>query len=224
MFNHGGSRMGGPRYGWGGVRGTPETGGEGTQWQTGRMRGLGSASPEAGRRRGEWQWRGHGPGASEGYGWVYQGGVSRGDATTLRTEAGMGDRAGMEARFAQERSGGLPRGRERYDPGRYFDHLGEGRGGQGGGGYARFGQDVRYDREYGASRGGMERPRGYDRGFGGGGRQGSGGMRGRDVNAELNHYGHGQAPAYNRFYGYDPEYQRARQRRYGADFRPRESF
>lgn len=133
-----GSEFGGPRYGWGSVRGTPQTGGGRDQWNSGRVRGQFSASPEAGLRRGEWQWRGHGPDAASGYGWEYQGGVGR-DARVMRTEAGMGARGYYEARLAEERSGGLPRGRERFSGDRMWDRMAgdRSRGTGRGGGYGR---------------------------------------------------------------------------------------
>jgi hypothetical protein len=89
--------------------------------------------------RGEWQRAGHGPSASRDYGWEYQGGYPH-DASVMRTEAGMGD--AMGSYFAQRRSGGLPRGRDRFD----VDNWG---GPLGGRGYDREmrGRGAGYDRE-----------------------------------------------------------------------------
>lgn len=137
-----GSEFGGPQYGWGSGHG-----GGMHQGNTGRVRGQFGASPEAGLRRGEWQRQGRAPDAAAGYGWEYQGGVGR-DARTLRTEAGMGPRGYYEARLAEERSGGLPRERQRFSGDRVWDQMagdpsrGTGRGM--GRGYA---QD--YGRDYG---------------------------------------------------------------------------
>lgn len=156
-----GSGMGGPQYGWGDVRGTPQTSGGRAQWQSGQARGRRGASPEAGLHRGEWQWRGHGPGAASDYGWEYQGGVAR-DAPLMRREATQGGRGAMEPRLAEERSGGLVRGSGRFDPGRRYDRDYGVRGGydrgflSGGGGFGggpRLNADrVRAELERGAGR------------------------------------------------------------------------
>jgi hypothetical protein len=139
--------FGGPGYGWGDVPG----GSERTQWNSGQARGRFTSSPEAGLHRGEWQWRGHGPSAQRSYGWDYQGGVGR-DEITQRSEARMG--SSFQARMAQERSGGLPRGR--YAVG--YDRLGERTG--------RGGRDVGYDWGWQGRTGGMQGG-GMDRGYGG---------------------------------------------------------
>lgn len=119
-----GSNFGGPRYTWGSVPGTPQTAGGSDQWNSMRVRGPRTPeSPEAGVRRGEWQWRGHGPDSASNYAWEYRGGVGR-DTTVMRTGAGMGPRGSYERRLAEERSGGLPRGRERFDADRMWDRMG----------------------------------------------------------------------------------------------------
>ncbi|HEX2077108.1 MAG TPA: hypothetical protein VHG08_05350 [Longimicrobium sp.] len=163
-----GGQFGGPRYGWGEVPDNPGAGvrsgsaGSRTNFNS----GLGyTASPEAGLRRGEWQWRGHGPSAQRDYGWDYQGGVGR-DEITLRTEARGG--GSYLSRMAQDRSGGLPRYHDDYDAGdRWFSRLGEG----------RYAGD--YDRGDQGRMGGYGRG-GYDRGYGG---MGGGGRHGMDYGA-----------------------------------------
>lgn len=227
MWRFGGGRgPGGPRYDWGDVRGEP-----GTEMDRQAYRPAGLAwdprdGSSEGLRRGEWQWRGHGPGALDDYAWEYRGGVQRHEGTVRRTEAGTGP--DEEAYLAEERGGGLPRERGRFAADQWFERLGEGpRRGTGRPGYARYGRDVRYDRGYGGGE------RGYDRGYGGVGRSEGDRpsqsalwhrMPQRDIDAEMNAYGHGLPPAYNQWYGYAPGDQRRRQHRYGDDFRPRESF
>lgn len=120
MAFRGGEGFGGPRYGWGAVPG-PGTGGGRAQWQTGRVRGP-RTSPEAGVRRGEWQWRGHGPDSWGDYGWEYRGGVAR-DDVLRRRESATGRRGSYEPRLAEERSGGLPRGRDRFRADRWWGRL-----------------------------------------------------------------------------------------------------
>lgn len=129
--------FGGPQYGWGDAQGGHARGAN-----SGFDRGRHANSPGAGLHRGEWQWRGHGPGAQQSYGWDYQGGVGR-DEITQRSEARMG--SPFQARMAQERSGGLPQGRYAVD----YDRLGE-RAGRGGG-------DVGYDWGWQGRTGGMDR-------------------------------------------------------------------
>lgn len=167
----GGGQFGGPRYAWGEVPGNPGAGvrsgsaGSQTNFNSGMNRGRYTASPEAGLRRGEWQWRGHGPSAQRDYGWDYQGGVGR-DEITLRTEARGG--GSYLSRMAQDRGGGLPRYHDDYDAGdRWFSRLGEGR-------YTRD-----YDRGDRDRTGGYGRGR-YDRGYGG---MGGGGRYGMDYGA-----------------------------------------
>lgn len=123
-YGTGGRFGGGPRWGWGAVPGPGTTGSRGN-FNTGQVRGPGT-SPEAGLHRGEWQWRGHGPGSWNDYAWEYRGGVAR-DRTLRRSDADIGPRGSLQRRLAEQRSGGLPRGRERYDADRWFAHLGEGR-------------------------------------------------------------------------------------------------
>lgn len=140
-----GSDFGGPRRTWGDVPGTPRTAGGRDQWNRMRVRGPRTAeSPEAGVRRGEWQWRGHGPDAASNYAWEYRGGVGR-DTPVMRTEAGMGPRGSYERRLAEERGGGLPRGRERFDADRMWDRM-EGDRSRGTGWTVRAGG---YDRDFG---------------------------------------------------------------------------
>lgn len=134
--------FGGPQYGWGDAQG-----GHARSADSGFNRGRYTNSPEAGLHRGEWQWRGHGPSAQQSYGWDYQGGVGR-DEITQRTEARTG--SSFQARMAQERSGGLPRGRYAID----YD-----RGRRTGGGMD--GPDVKYDWGWQGRAGGMDR--GMDR-------------------------------------------------------------
>lgn len=155
-----GGQFGGPRYGWGDVPGSGAQAGARHNANSGLNRGRYTNSPEAGLHRGEWQWRGHGPDAQRSYGWDYQGGVGR-DEITQRTEARMG--SSFQARMAQERSGGLPRGRYAVD----YDRLGE-RAGRG--------QGVDYDWGWQGHAGGIQGG-GMDRGYGGeyrGGMQGGG--------------------------------------------------
>lgn len=196
--------FGGPRYQWGDV-----PGGSGrTQWNSGLNRGRYTSSPEAGLQRGEWQWRGHGPSAQRSYGWDYQGGVGR-DEITQRTEARMG--SSFQGRMAQERGGGLPRGRYAVD----FDRLGERAG-------RRYDGD--YDRGWQGRGGGMERGYGADyRGghassgghtLGGGGRMGGG--YGRDFAADYGRerdFGGGTRGGY----GYDRGMRGSARGGYGGD-------
>lgn len=133
-FTGRGGQFEGPRYGWGGVPGDPGAGsisgsaGSRTNFNSGLNSGRYTAGPEAGMRRGEWQWRGHGPSAQRDYGWDYQGGVGR-EEITMRSEARGG--GSYLSHMAQDRSGGLPRYHDDYDAGdRWFPRLGE-RGGQG---------------------------------------------------------------------------------------------
>jgi hypothetical protein len=198
-----GGQFGGPQYGWGGVPNDPSAGarsgsaGSRTNFNSGLNDGRHTASPEAGMRRGAWQWSGHGPSAQRDYGWDYQGGVGR-DEITMRTEARDG--GSYLSHMAQDRSGGLPRYSQDYDVGdRWFPRLGERAGG-------RYAQD--YDR---GMRGGMGG--GYDRGYqarggylgGSGNRQGYGGdYRGRMGGGhEEVTYGFGprQGGGYGRDYG-----------------------
>lgn len=185
-MNGQGGQFGASRYGWGDVPGA----GGGQSADSGLDRGRYTNSPEAGLHRGEWQWRGHAPDAQRSYGWDYQGGVGR-DEITQRTEARMGP--SFQSRMAQERGGGLPRGRYaiEYDQGRRT-----------GGGS----QDVSYDWGWQGRSGGMDRSgsdyrggmrgggmnRGYGNDFRGGyGVSGSGrGGYGQDVG------GHGPARGY----------------------------
>lgn len=96
----------GPIYTWGAVRGTTRR-----TWSPLRREKL-----ERGVERfergapppGEWQWRGHGPGAWGGYGWDYRGGAPRGEDLTWPERVpgrGMGGGRILEER----RGGGLPR-------------------------------------------------------------------------------------------------------------------
>jgi hypothetical protein len=144
-----GSEFGGPQFGWGSVPNSPETGGGRTQHNSGRVRGQFGASPEAGLRRGEWQRQGRAPDAAAGYGWEYQGGAGR-DARTLRSEAGMGSRGYYEARLAEERSGGLPRERQRFSGDRMWDRMAGDRSRGTGRGMGGYGRDFapRYGRDY----------------------------------------------------------------------------
>jgi hypothetical protein len=129
---------GGPRYTWGNV---PNTGHIGQH--QGTFRGSqyvadtfpGPAPP------GAWQWRGHGPTAWNDYGWEFRGGSEQARGTVGRTEAEAGGWA--ERRMAEQRSGGLPRGRGRYEAERWGGVLGSGR--------QRYGRDFRgrYDAGYG---------------------------------------------------------------------------
>jgi hypothetical protein len=125
--------FGGPRYGWGDA-----PGGHAQRGNGGLDRGRYAGSPEAGLHRGERQWGGRGPSAQQSYGWDYQGGVGR-DEITRRSEARMG--SPFQARPAQERGGGLPRGRYAVDYDRSSDHGG--------------GNDVRYDWGWQGRGGGM---------------------------------------------------------------------
>ncbi|HEX6042019.1 hypothetical protein [Longimicrobium sp.] len=217
-----GGQFGGPRYGWGDV---PGAGGQNAN--SGLNRGRYTNSPEAGLHRGEWQWRGHGPSAQQSYGWDYQGGVGR-DEITQRTEARMGP--SFQARMAQERGGGLPRGRYAidYDQGRRtgggsqdvnYDWGWQGHGGGSGrsGGMDRYGSDYRG----GMQGGGMSRYGSdfHDGGYGASGRHtlGSGGRQGggygQDFGASAGgrgfggrqlgggSYGSGHARAYDRGLG-----------------------
>jgi hypothetical protein len=174
-----GGQSGGPQYGWGGVPDDPgagarsRSGGSRTNFNSGLNSGRYTASPEAGLRRGEWQWRGHGPSAQRDYGWDYQGGVGR-DEITLRTEARDG--GSYLSHMAQDRSGGLPRYNGDYELGdRWLGRLGQLAG--------RSGAD--HDRGFRGATGGMggyRRGGQYDDGFrarggtlgGSGNRSGSG--------------------------------------------------
>jgi hypothetical protein len=145
--------MGGPQYGWGGIPNSPNTGGQ--SWAP--WRNFGHAQHAGGRddRRyvGDWQRRGQAPASQRDYGWEYQGGYPH-DASIMRTEAGMGDWQG--ARFAQERSGGLPRGRGRFDVDRWGGPLGTaGPRGRYASDYEMRRRDerIRYGMEYAARRG-----------------------------------------------------------------------
>ena len=113
---------GGPGYSWGRVPNEPHLGG--TSWSPWRNfnRGMGVGGDDR-RFRGRWQRAGRGPDAMRDYGWEYQGGYPH-DASIFRTEAGMGDSMGSWA--AQRRSGGLPRGRERFEVDRWGGALGRG--------------------------------------------------------------------------------------------------
>lgn len=196
----GGGQSGGPQYGWGGVPNDPGTGartgsgGSRTNFNSGLNSGRYTASPEAGLRRGAWQWQGHGPSAQRDYGWDYQGGVGR-DEITQHTEARGG--GSYLSHMAQDRSGGLPRYSQDYDIGdrtlrgagsyaRDFDrgrmggYSGDGMGGFGGG---------HYDEGFRSARGGI----------------GSGGFRG------------GVAPAFGGQYGVGNEFAD----RYDRDLRAR---
>lgn len=174
-----GGQSGGPRYGWGGVPNDPGTGaragsgGSRTSFNSGLDSGRYTAGPEAGLRRGSWQWQGHGPSAQRDYGWDYQGGVGR-DEITQHTEARGG--GSYLSHMAQDRSGGLPRYHDDYDAGerslrgaggyaRGFD-----RGGMGG--YSGGGTGGEYDQGYRASGGTFggsgNRHGGGDAGFRGG--------------------------------------------------------
>lgn len=155
-----GGQSGGPQYGWGGVPNDPGAGaragsaGSRTNFNSGLNSGRYTASPEAGLRRGAWQWQGHGPSAQRDYGWYYQGGVGRGEITQ-RTEAGGG--GSYLSHMAQDRSGGLPRYHDDYDAGeRWFPRLGE----RAGRGYARD-----YDRGFRGGSVGNGRGEPYDQGF-----------------------------------------------------------
>src|SRR5215207_3874704 len=112
--------MGGPQYGWGSVPNSPNAGQGWAPW-----RNFGHAQNAGGRddRRhvGDWQRRGQAPASQRDYGWEYQGGYPH-DARIMRTEGGMGD--WMGAQMAQRRSGGLPRGRERFEVDRWPGTLG----------------------------------------------------------------------------------------------------
>ncbi len=186
-----GGQSEGPQYGWGGVPNDPGagagagSGGSRTNFNSGLNSGRYTASPEAGMRRGAWQWSGHGPSAQRDYGWDYQGGVGR-DEITMRTEAREG--GSYLSHMAQDRSGGLPRYHDDYDAGdRWFPRLGERAA-------SRYAQD--YDRGF---RGGMSSQGGgmYDRGYqasggylgGSGNRQGSGGGYGGDYREQMNRGG-----------------------------------
>ncbi len=102
----------GEMWEWGAVPGTSERGQ--ASWRGRRTSPRVWRGREAPPRRGEWQWRGHGPGAAEGYGWEYRGGAPRGEHLTWpETIPGRGMGGG---RIREEiRSGGLPRGRERFE-------------------------------------------------------------------------------------------------------------
>lgn len=189
-----GGQSGGPQYGWGGVPNDPGAGsragsaGSRTNFNSGQNAGGYTAGPEAGLRRGAWQWQGHGPSAQRDYGWDYQGGVGR-DEITQRTEARVG--GSYQARMAQDRSGGLPRYSQDYDIG---DRMLRGAGG-----YARD-----YDRGFRGHEVGNGRA-GYDQGFragggvfgGSGNRSGRGddGFRGESAPAFGGQYGVGNAYA-----------------------------
>jgi hypothetical protein len=220
-----GGQSGGPQYGWGGVPNDPGagartgSGGSRTNFNSGLNSGRYTAGPEAGMRRGAWQWSGHGPSAQRDYGWDYQGGVGR-DEITQRTEARDG--GSYLSHMAQDRGGGLPRYHDDYDAGdRWFPRPGEREGN---------GFTQNYDRGF---RGGMAGSEGggmYDRGY-----QASGGYLG----GSGNRYGRGDtgfrgglAPAFGGQYGIGNDYadrydQELRARggggigsgnRYGADF------
>lgn len=112
------------------------------------FRGSNFGGPRPARgdvRRGEWQWRGHGPDSASNYAWEYRGGAGR-DTTVMRTGAGMGPRGSYERRPAEERSGGLPRGRERFDAGRMWDRM-EGDRSRGTGRSGGYGRDFDGDRQ-----------------------------------------------------------------------------
>jgi hypothetical protein len=114
--------QGGPYYNRGRV--PNEQHGGGMSWSPWRNRPPGrDAHPDDRSFRGQWQRAGHGPPAARDYGWEYQGGYPH-DASVIRSEAGMGD--AMGSYFAQQRSGGLPRGRERFDVDRWGGPLGRG--------------------------------------------------------------------------------------------------
>lgn len=190
-----GGQFGGPQYGWGEVPGKPgagaRSGSAGARTNFNAGGGQHNAGPEAGLRRGAWQWQGHGPSAQRDYGWDYQGGVGR-DEITQRSEARGG--GSYQARMAQDRGGGPPRYASDYDAGdRWFSRPGE----RGGNGFARD-----YDRGY---RGGMGADRGgqYNDGYraSGGGFGGSGNRYGRDDVSRG-----GLAPAFGGQYGIGNEY------------------
>jgi 23S rRNA pseudouridine2605 synthase len=187
-----GGQSGGPQYGWGGVGNDPSvgartgSGGSRSNFNSGLNSGRYTAGPEAGMRRGAWQWSGHGPSAQRDYGWDYQGGVGR-DEAVMRTEARDG--GSYLSHMAQDRGGGLPRYHDDYDVGdRWFSRLGERAEG-------RSARD--YDRGF---RGGMGGGGMYDRGYqarggtlgGGGNRQGFGGRYGGDYRGEMNRGGERQ--------------------------------
>lgn len=166
-----GGQSGGPQYGWGGVPNDPGagvragSGGSRTNFNSGLHSGRYTASPEAGLRRGEWQWQGHGPSAQRDYGWDYQGGVGR-DEITQHTEARGG--GSYLSHMAQDRGGGLPRYRDDYDVG---DRMLRGSGGRAGGGYARdYDRGFRggpYDAGFRSARGGTLGGSGNRSGYGG---------------------------------------------------------
>lgn len=151
-----GGRSGGPRYGWGDVRGAPGAGGGGSRHdaQSGWVRGRHAAGPEPKLRRNEWQWRGHGPSAMRDYGWDYRGGVGR-DEIAMRSEASGG--GGYLSRMAQDRGGGVPRYAGDFDVGRGFGRPGEGRYARDYDAGYRGVAGERYGADYGARRGGGER-------------------------------------------------------------------
>ncbi|MBW3570561.1 MAG: hypothetical protein KY467_05600 [Gemmatimonadetes bacterium] len=182
----GGGQFGGPRYTWGGQRNVDGAGGGGSRRNanSGLNSGRYTAGPEAGMRRGAWQWQGHGPSAQRDYGWDYQGGVGR-DEITQRTGARTG--GSYLSHMAQDRSGGLPRYSQDYDIGervprgerggrgyaRDFDRGGRsGSGGYSGGGMGGYGGGGEYDRGDRASGGTLggsgNRHGGGDTGFRGG--------------------------------------------------------
>lgn len=217
-----GSDFSGPRHTWGSVPGTPQTAGGSDQWNSMRVRGPRTAgSPEAGVRRGEWQWRGHGPDSASNYAWEYRGGVGR-DTTVMRTGAGMGPRGSYEPRLAEERSGGLPRGRERYDADRMWDRMGADRS-RGTGWTPRSGG---YDRDYGGDRqplaGSFDRVRreGQDPRWRGDSQR---------IRQELGRFGDpargfGQATAWNRYWNEERGSGREVGRGRDDGFRPRSYF
>ena len=235
-----GGQFGGPRYNRGDVPGSGAQGGAGTNANSGQARGRYTSGPEAGLHRGEWQWRGHGPSAQQSYGWDYQGGVGR-DEITQRSEARAGST--FQARMAQERSGGLPRGHYAID----YDRGERTGGGRGvsydwgwearGGGMPRGGTTQRYSGDYpggGMQRGAASRPFGatpqrYGSEYGGGGygasggsgygsgnRQGRGGY-GRDFGAGHGHEGGGFGGGMRAGGGYGAQrYDRGMQGRMGG--------
>lgn len=110
-----------PHYTRGQVRGGHPRGWSpwrGTEFTPRIRESRGGMSRNEALRRGEWQRHGHGPGAWAGYGWEYRGGAPRGRYATW-PERHPGRRAGGGRTLAEERSGGLPPDRERYDPERW---------------------------------------------------------------------------------------------------------